>query len=133
MGHSMVKRDIFDNPFFGRTDDWFWFARPFTSSRQLVRSHVSQVDVKSVEGGDEVRVVAPGLRKDDFTVQVVDRTLSISYSSQLDGTLRSFERQWQLQPSHSTDGMNAMYEAGVLYVFIPTTQEQGSAITITVK
>ena len=131
MGHSMVKRDIFDNPFFGRTDDWFWFARP--SSRQLVRSHISHVDVKSVEGGDEVRVVAPGLRKDDFTVQVVDRTLSISYSSQLDGTPRSFERQWQLQPSHSTDGMNAMYEAGVLYVFIPTTQEQGSAITITVK
>lgn len=133
---SMVKRDVFNTPFLN-LDDWFdnTFNLPRNSFMWNVPYERDRADVKRVEGGEEVRVVAPGLKKEDFRVEVADGMLSISCSSQSDvGCLtHSFAKRWQLHPHHRVEGIKARYDAGVLYVLIPIEQTSMSSVIVNVE
>lgn len=107
-------------------DDDIWRLNGLTGSN-------NQVPVNIWETADtyEMEVVAPGLRKDDFNVDVSDNMLTVSFDhqredrSEHDGYIRqeyrmqSFSRGFTLDDTVDADKITANYKDGVLHLTLP--------------
>jgi HSP20 family protein len=87
------------------------------------------VNIQETDKSYELHVVAPGLKKEDFKVNVDRNLLHISYDhkedkEQTEGTkllrneyrTRSFKRTFTLNEKVDTGNISAKYNDGVLYV-----------------
>jgi HSP20 family protein len=118
---------ILQNTFNRFLDDDLWsFDSSFTSS---------QVPVNIRETGNtyEMEVVAPGLTKEDFNVNINDNMLTVSFEhkqenkeeNKQEGYLRreyrqqAFSRSFTLDDTVEADKISAQYKDGVLYVSLP--------------
>lgn len=89
------------------------------------------------ENADEfiVELAVPGLKKEDFNIQVEDNVLRISATKQNENTdetttvhrrefsFHSFERTFRLPKSADGDKIAATYTDGVLHLNIPKREE----------
>ncbi|WP_250632355.1 Hsp20/alpha crystallin family protein [Rhodoflexus caldus] len=89
------------------------------------------------ENADEfiVELAVPGLKKEDFNIQVEDNVLRISATKQNESTdetttvhrrefsFHSFERTFRLPKSADGDKIAATYTDGVLHLNIPKREE----------
>ncbi|MCD6063760.1 MAG: Hsp20/alpha crystallin family protein [Flavipsychrobacter sp.] len=88
-------------------------------------------NILETEKSYEVHLVAPGLKKDDFKVNVDRNILTISYEKNEEATaqdakwLRSeykaaaFKRSFTLNDKVNTSGINARYTDGILVIELP--------------
>jgi HSP20 family protein len=89
------------------------------------------VNVTETEAGYELDVVAPGFQKENFSVDIDDRVLTISAefkSEKIEETgksvrkeyeAKSFKRSFTLDENVDTEGICAKYVNGVLTVNLP--------------
>ena len=90
------------------------------------------VNLRETDKTYEMSLIAPGLRKEDFKLNVTDDLLTISYEQkqeneqkQDEGWLRkeykmqSFSRSFTLDDSVDTNNITASYDNGVLHLSLP--------------
>ncbi len=92
-------------------------------------------NIKENENSFEVELAIPGFKKDDFKVEVNDKTLTVSseVSSEDEETAgtfvrkefsyNSFSRSFRLPRTIDTDQISANYENGVLALTLPKKEE----------
>lgn len=122
----------FFGPVAGRTSR---FANVSTTPRANV--------IKATEGYT-IELAAPGFSRDEFEIGVDNGVLSIhvgtsdapEYSEQLatqEFSYSTFTRSWSLPKDAATEAISARYDAGILYVTIPTTGNTNNKIVIDVE
>ncbi|MFN7118364.1 MAG: Hsp20/alpha crystallin family protein [Saprospiraceae bacterium] len=120
-------------------DDFFtkglfdWGAQNFS----LTNTTIPAVNIYESNDGFTVEVAAPGMRKEDFHVELENETLKISSQVEAQNELReserytrrefsyqSFQRTFHLPKSIVDDAnIQAKYENGILQVLIPKKEE----------
>jgi HSP20 family protein len=112
-------------------DDNYWGFDGNLANRQI------PVNVKETEKTYELEVIAPGLRKEEFRVNISDDLLTVAFEhsqenneeNKQDGYLRkeyrmqSFSRSFELGDMIKADEVSAQYRDGVLYVTLPKKEE----------
>ena len=83
----------------------------------------------------QVAISAPGRNKEDFSIQVDNNLLTISFEKKAEAeqanyktirkefSFRSFKRSFSLDEKIDTTGIQAKYENGVLLVLLPKKEE----------
>ncbi|TRZ42778.1 Hsp20/alpha crystallin family protein [Robertkochia solimangrovi] len=130
---SLVKRNynsipsIFDELF---RPDWF-------GGMENLNKNVPAVNIKERDGGFELELAAPGLKKENFNIEVDKNLLTISSEvkkeneansedgkySRKEFSFSSFSRSFTLPETVNSDKINASYEDGVLKLDIPKKEE----------
>ena len=94
------------------------------------------VNVRDHDNSYELQVAAPGLKREDFHVDLNDNVLTIKteQKSESDDTndnysrrefsYSSFERRFQLPEGISQDDIQAKYEDGILKIDIPKMEKK---------
>jgi HSP20 family protein len=115
---------------FFRDDDFFanrWLTREMT---------VPAVNVKETDTAFELEVAAPGMKKDDFKVEVKDGMLYIKAENKMekeekeeDFTRRefcfsTFERTFWLPENVKSDNIKANYKDGILMIALPKVKTE---------
>ena len=116
--------NIFDE-FFNANNNW----------NKEFNLNVPPVNVHENEEGYHVEVVAPGLVKEDFKVQLEKGLLTISYekkNAEEDKTYKthrrefstaSFKRTFTVDEKIDAENIKAKYENGVLQLILPKKEE----------
>lgn len=129
---------VFQNGMNRFFDDDFWGFKGIDS-----RSRVP-VNIRETDRAYEMEVVAPGLRKEDFNVNVNDNMLTVSFEhkdqleNRNEGYLRSeyrmqsFSRSFGLDDSVDAQNITARYADGILYLSLPK-KEEAQKITRTIE
>ena len=133
------------NPFF---DDFFTgFFNSGGGFRPEVQSqNKPSINIRKKEDGFEVELAAPGLKKEDFNVEVdkdqliISADVSESSEEKKEGYTRrefnyqSFSRSFHLPEVADLENISASYDAGVLRISIPLKENEVlKARAITVK
>lgn len=104
------------------------------------------VNLRETDKTYEMSLVAPGLRKEDFRLNVTDNLLTISYEQkeeQNDGQkeegwlrkeyrMQSFSRSFTLDDTVDVNKVAASYDNGILHLTIPK-KESAQRITKTIE
>ena len=110
-----------------------WSNRNFSETNTTLPA----VNVKEKESGFEIEMSAPGLKKEDFNVELNNSVLTISCakkeedeSKDEDGrytrrefSYQSFSRSFNLPETVDYDKIDAKYEDGILTLSIPKKEE----------
>ena len=94
--------------------------------------------------GYAIELAAPGLSRDEFEIGIDDNVLSIhvgasdtpertSHVTTQEFSFTSFTRTWNLPKEVNVEAISAQYDAGILYVQIPTSENSSNKITVTVE
>ena len=108
-------------------DDDFWGFGGILTNNQV------PVNIRETDKSYEMEVVAPGLSKEDFSVNISDNLLTVSIEhkeedkqeNKRDGYLRheyrkqSFSRSFTLDETVDADKITAQYKDGVLNLSLP--------------
>ena len=122
---------LFDD-FFSR-DLWNWGLANNSSTNTTIPA----VNIKETAENFEVEMAAPGMKKEDFKVELDGNTLSISSEMQHEQEEKEGERYTRREFSYQSfqrtftlpknvvevDQIHAKYENGVLYLLIPKREE----------
>jgi HSP20 family protein len=123
-------------------DDSFWGFQDVDQRRQM------QLNIRESDNAFQLEMVAPGLRKEDFKLNVTGNMLTVSYerkqeNEQQEGEgkwlrrdfrSQSFSRSFNLDESVDATRISARYEAGVLHLELPKKEgAQNNSRVITVE
>lgn len=104
-----------------------------------VQKSVPAVNVKETDKAYKVEVAAPGVKREDFKIEVEDNLLTISTSSKSSSeekseegrytkkefSYQSFSRSFNLDPELvDAESIAAKYEDGILHLEIPKREKQ---------
>lgn len=90
-----------------------------------------QVNIRDADKTYELHVIAPGLLKDDFKIDVEGSLLKVSYNEKSKSNakmdnwlrreyiLRSFMRSFTIDNVIDTGSISAIYKDGILQIFLP--------------
>ena len=125
---GLMRRNNFFDDFF--TKELFDF-----NNAGFAQSGITQpsVNVKDMDEGFEIQVAAPGMKKEDFTVNLERNVLTISSEKQTqneekdkDGNFSrrefnysSFRRSFTLPEAVEHENIEAAYEDGLLKITVP--------------
>ena len=126
-----VVDNLFQNSLRRFFDDNFW-----ETEMPMAKGNVP-VNVKETEQQYEMDVIAPGCRKEDFSVNIEDTLLTISFNHKEDkreqdqkaGWVRneylqhSFSRTFTLDDSVDVNKINAAYIDGILRLTLPKNEK----------
>ena len=96
---------------------------------------VPAVNIKELNSQFEIELAAPGMKKDDFEIEVEDGVLSISSTKEEEQvnekgkftrrefSYSSFRRSFSLPDSVDSTNIDATYKEGVLLVLLPKHKE----------
>lgn len=94
-----------------------------------------KVNIKETNDFYELEVVAPGISKEDFKINIDKNLLTISYDLKEEKneqtekfikkefTTQSFKRSFTLDEKIEADNINAKYENGILKLQLPKKEE----------
>ncbi len=106
----------------------------FFNDNQLTSSNVP-VNIKEMDNGYQIDVVAPGLKKEDFNINVDHDLLTISFEQKEEHKettdkmirseyeFRSFKRSFNLSETINAAEISASYTDGVLSLVLPKKEE----------
>lgn len=108
--------------------------------------HKALVNVRENENQYEVQVIAPGLHKEDFSIQVEKDMLHIAFEQKKEAKetedkwlrqefrMPSFKRSFALNEKVDASGISAVYENGILSVGLPKKEkEEAKSVSISVQ
>jgi len=129
---NLVKRN-YSNGFPTAMDELF---KDLLGGTQYTHKAVPPVNIKETEQSFNVALVAPGLKKEDFTIEVDKKLLTISHevktenSEQAEGkytrkefTQTSFKRAFTLPENVNEADINAAYQDGILTITLPKKEQ----------
>ncbi|GAB4197296.1 MAG: Hsp20/alpha crystallin family protein [Thermoflexibacter sp.] len=136
----IVRKPQVDFPAFGSLIDQFFNNEFFDWSNRnfsVTNTTLPAVNIKEDNDKFQVEVAAPGLKKEDFKVEVNHNVLSISSEKREEKTegqeggtytrrefsYQSFVRSFSLPESVDADKIEASYNDGVLVLNIPKKEE----------
>lgn len=141
--NNLSRRNSFFDDFF--TKDLMDFnRRPFAENSLTIPS----VNVKEEENRFEIQVAAPGIKKQDFKINLDRNVLRISSENKSENeevdkdgkftrrefNYSSFSRSFTLPEQVETDRIEATYEDGILKVSVPKKEIQSPTLkTIEIK
>ena len=120
----------FFNDFFDK-DILDWSDKHFS----ITNTTLPAVNIKENENGFEVEMAAPGMKKDDFKINLDHNVLCISSEKSLEEnknegnytkrefSYQSFSRSFTLPDSVDEGKISAKYENGLLMIAIPKREE----------
>ena len=126
-----VVDQIFQNNLSRFFDDSFWGF-----SGDVDRNRIP-VNLRETDNTYELELVAPGLQKEDFQLNISGDMLTISFEEKNENKemnkdegwvrqeyrKRSFSRSFHLNDAIDTNGVNAHYENGILYITLPKNEK----------
>jgi HSP20 family protein len=113
----------------------FFETRNLLDSSTRTRDIVPALNVYEDEDRYTIEVAIPGMNKEDFSVKIEDRILTISAEAMEDEeeedgeyayqeySYNSFSRSFPLPEDASEEGIDAYYEDGELIISIPKIEE----------
>lgn len=117
--------------------DEFFGGDIFDSPRKAgIGNSMPAVNVKEKEGNFELEVAAPGMKKEDFKIELDNNVLGISSESKSEDetnqekytrrefSYRSFNRTFTLPENVDAEKIKANYSDGVLKIEIPKKAEE---------
>ena len=118
---------VLQNPLSRFFDDPFWGFNGILTNNQV------PVNIRETDKSYEIEFVAPGLKKEDFNVNISDNMLTVSFDhkdenkeeNKDDGYLRheyrrqSFSRSFTLDETVNADKISGVYKDGVLNISLP--------------
>ena len=131
MRPASFNPSVFDD-FFKPWNEWF-------SDRKKLMSTVPAVNVKESDGTYQVMLAAPGLKKEDFHIDVDGNLVTISAETKTEKTEKeeqftrkeynynSFSRTFTLPENIDRDRIEARYENGELKLVLPKKGSQPAA------
>ena len=125
----MYKSKFFSDPYFVDLFDLLSETPSFVG-RTIKRTNV-------VENDDnyEIEIAVPGLIKEDLSINVKDRILTITHERDEDESFRftnPFTKQYTLPDDVSVKGISAKVESGVLLVTVPKSKKKTTERDITI-
>lgn len=111
------------------------FKPDWNGGIQNFNTSIPAVNIKETETGFKLELFAPGLKKEDFNIEIDQRMLSISSEIQTETeennetysrkeyTLNSFKRTFNLPETVNFDAIEANYENGILNLRLPKREE----------
>ncbi len=123
-----VVDQIFQNNLSRFFDDTFW------GFNGLERNRIP-VNIRETDKEYEMQLVAPGLKKEDFHLNVTGDTLTVSFEHkqeeetgnegwlQQEFRKQSFSRSFQLGDTIDTRNIKARYDNGILYLVLPKNEK----------
>jgi HSP20 family protein len=127
---SNHQPSVFDR--FFNNDLFDWSNRNYSSTNTTLPS----VNIKESSDDFEVEVAAPGLAKNDFTIQLNHDLLTISSEKEINNetkdeqsftqrefSYQSFSRSFSLPNTADSEKIAAKYENGILRITIPKKEE----------
>ncbi len=105
------------------------------------------VNIKNGQDGFEIDLAAPGLKKEDFKIELEHDVLTISSEVEVEETetdedecytcrefsYQSFSRSFTLPKIANTEKIDAKYENGILKVYIPKKDEAKAKLSKLIK
>ena len=98
------------------------------------------VNIKETENAYQLHVIAPGLKKEDFNIQVEKDVLTISFEKKDENAettekyirneyqFRSFKRSFTLSDKIDSTSIAAIYAEGVLSITLPKIEPTAPAV-----
>ena len=110
------------NNFYNALDSFFddvWAA----PKRRKVDPVSPIYNVTEAKNGYDISIAAPGLKREDFKVNVEDDVLEVSYETQDEApnslALSSFSKTWRLPENADVESITGTYEQGILTLNVP--------------
>jgi HSP20 family protein len=124
---NLIRRNSFFDDFI--TKDLFDFNRGFSKSEPTLPA----VNVKEVDNAFEIQVAAPGIRKEDFKINLERNVLTISSENKIEHEEKdengaftrrefnysAFSRSFTLPEVAEAEKIEAAYENGILRITVP--------------
>jgi len=116
------------------------FDRNFFFRSQETRANMPSVNIIETEEGFSLELAAPGLKKEDFKINLDNNILSISAETQNESeektekmirkefSYNSFRRSFSLPKAIDLEKIKADYKDGILSVGLPKREEAKVAI-----
>lgn len=94
------------------------------------------VNIKETDKAYEMQLVAPGLKKEDFNINIEKNVLTVSFEQQEQSeentdkyirkeyNSRSFKRNFTLSERINADDISARYEDGILNISLPKVEKE---------
>jgi HSP20 family protein len=111
------------------------FFKPFNQVARNTWNTLPAVNVKETEAGFQLEVAAPGLKKEDFKINLNENRLVISAQQETQNeetnekyarkefSYTSFQRAFVLPKSVDGEKIEASYADGILHVTLPKKEE----------
>lgn len=108
-----------------------WRSQNFSATQTTL----PKVNIKEDDNGFDVEMAAPGMKKDDFKIELDHNLLTISSEkkeeqnhdegnySKKEFSYQSFQRSFTLPQSADGEKIHAAYEDGILHIAIPKKEE----------
>ncbi|WP_439880674.1 Hsp20/alpha crystallin family protein [Pontibacter sp. MBLB2868] len=115
-------------------DSDFW-GMPMQMNRQMM-ANMPATNIRENEKDYSIEVAAPGMKKDDFDIDVNEGVLTISSQKEEEKNeeeenftrreynYSSFSRSFRLPESINEDDIKAKYQDGVLHLTVPKGKEK---------
>ena len=129
---NLVKRNH-SNGYPGAMDQIF---KDLLGGTQYTQRATPPVNIKETEQSFSIAVVAPGLKKEEFAIEVDKKLLTISHkvdaekADDVEGkytrkefTQTSFKRAFTLPENVNEADINAAYQDGILTITLPKKEE----------
>lgn len=130
---NLVKRNNSINYFPSVMDELF---KDWAGGSQLVNKMVPPVNIKETDKAYSVELMAPGMKKEDFNIELDNELLTISSevktekNDQEEGkftrrefSFSSFRRSFTLPETVKGEDIKASYEDGILKIALPKKEE----------
>ena len=132
---SPARRNMFPD-FFGNLSSFFdddFFPNRFMPGRLM--QNMPATNIKENDTNFQIEIAAPGLKKEDFNVDIEKGMLTISSEkkdekeekdenyTRREYNYSSFSRSFRLPESVTEDDIDATYKDGVLKLIIPKKEE----------
>jgi HSP20 family protein len=139
-GQNDTSFNTFD--IFSLVDDLFTLDTPSRSHRSY--NTTPRANVIKTDAGYGIELAAPGFSRDEFELNVDNNKLTVrlgtedteEYENKLvhrEYRFTNFKRSFALPENTNIDGINARYEAGILYVEVPVEEKNVQSRVITVE
>ena len=125
-------------------DNFFDNFLTLTQNNKSNYMTVPRANTIKTENGYSIEMAAPGFSRDEFELDIDRNTLTVSVNTEdtadyeknvtvREYKFQSFTRSWTLPDTANIDGIEARYEAGILYIDVPVEAERRSRKAITVQ